>query len=81
MFNHTNKVQKDSESYQAILLKGKQSMIGSLSVCDNTRSNLIVDPISFKLMIHLYTVHPQPELTSTLSLWNNNDNDNGIGKI
>ena len=58
MFNYTNKVQKDSESYQAILLKGKQSMIGSLSVCDNTRSNLVVDPISFKLMIHLYTVHP-----------------------
>ena len=56
-------------------------MIGCLSVCDNTRSNLIVDPISFKLMIHLYTVHPWPELTSTLSLWNNNDNDNGIGKI
>ena len=49
MFNYTNNVQKDWESYQAILLKGKQSMIGCLSISDNTRSNLIVDPISFKL--------------------------------
>ena len=58
MFNYTNNVQKDWESYQGILLKRKQSMIGCLSICDNKRSNLIVDPISFKLTIHLYTVHP-----------------------
>ena len=57
MFNYTNNVQKDQESYQAILLKGKQSIIFCLSICDNARSNLIVDPISFKLIIHLYAVH------------------------
>ena len=39
MFNYTNNVQKDQENYQAILLKGKQSIIFCLSICDKIEFN------------------------------------------